>query len=142
MDPERSRWDAGGDWKAGEDRAFTVDEVVAEVFGADRPTLAQRGSILRAAHRVIARADAKNKYPLREWRASPLSGRRIVFHHKRFRTRWAFSRIASRRQCVLLKGIVDGCPFPAFEGFGVVVRQIQSGTATNPKECPRLSARA
>jgi hypothetical protein len=77
-------WDdlkSGGEGRPGADRAFTVDQLVAEVFGEGK-TLAQRGSVLRAAHRVIARADAKIKFPLCEWRASPLSGRRIVFHHR------------------------------------------------------------
>jgi DnaJ homolog subfamily C member 19 len=76
--------DAEGEFPPGADRAFTVDELVAEVFGARKLTLAQRGSVLRAAHRVIARAKAKSKYgPLSEWRASPAPGssRRIVFHH-------------------------------------------------------------
>jgi hypothetical protein len=79
-------WDdlkPGGEGHPGADRAFTVDDLVAEVFGAGKPTLAQRGSVLRAAHRIIARAAAKHKYPLCEWRASPAPGssRRIVFHH-------------------------------------------------------------
>src|ERR1700722_13879555 len=71
----------GGDGRPGADRTFTVDELAAEVFGDGKPTLAQRGSVLRAAHRAIERADAKNKYSGLGFQASPLSGRRIVFHH-------------------------------------------------------------
>jgi hypothetical protein len=71
---------SGGEGHPCADRAFTVGELASEVFGAGKPTLAQRGSVLRAAHRVIARGDAEKKF-LFGWRASPLSGRRIVFHH-------------------------------------------------------------
>jgi hypothetical protein len=89
----------GGEGRPGADRAFTVGELASEVFGAGKPTLAQRGSVLRAAHRVIARADAKFKFPLCEWRASPLSGRRIVFHHRTRPLRvWA---VAVRREGVV-----------------------------------------
>jgi hypothetical protein len=81
---DRTGQETGGAGRRGADRAFTVDELAAEVFGAVKPTLAQRGSVLRAAHRVLARAKAKHTYPLLEWRASPAPGasRRIVFYHE------------------------------------------------------------
>jgi hypothetical protein len=79
----------------GGDRSFTVDELCKAVFGfAAEPTLAQRGSVIRAAHRVIKRtfesrekefavrtAWEKAHASLLEWRATALPHRRIVFHH-------------------------------------------------------------
>jgi len=41
---------------AGEARTFTVAELCADVFGGHQPTRVQRISVLRAAHRVLARA--------------------------------------------------------------------------------------
>ena len=51
----------GADPWDGEDRSFTLGELAAKVFGVDKPTRAQRGSVLRGARNVLRRENDADK---------------------------------------------------------------------------------
>jgi hypothetical protein len=57
-------------------RAFTVADLCKHVFEADKPTLAQRGSVLRAAHAATRRGQSAWN-----WRATEIRRGLLVFHH-------------------------------------------------------------